>query len=99
MMYQQTTMEKQTYTARFSLNIRSDDSDRKLPDGSMYVLYYKKTAELPFPTAPGISILTWKPTRIKEVIIHLPLHGPTQIHADRSFSPQMNADKHRCKQA
>jgi len=90
-------MEKQTYTARLSLNIRSDDSDGELPDGSMYELHYKKTAELPFPPAPGISILTWKSTRIKEVIIHLPLHGPTQIHANKNFNPQMNADKHRCK--
>ena len=36
----------------------------------MYELHYKKTAELPFPPAPGISILTWKPTRIKEVVIY-----------------------------
>lgn len=63
-------MEKQTYTATLILNIRSDDSDGMLTGGSKYQLHYKKIAELPIPPAPGISILTWKPTRIKEVIIY-----------------------------
>ncbi len=63
-------MEKQTYTARFSLTIRSDDSDGKLPGDSKFELHYKKSAELPIPPAPGISILTWKPTKIKDVIIY-----------------------------
>ena len=33
----------------------------------------------------------------QEVIIRLLLHGPTQIHVNKNFNPQMNADKHRCK--
>jgi len=62
-------MEKQSYTVKLTLNIRSDDSDGMFPGGSMYELHYKKTAVLPIPPAPGISVLTWKPTKIKEVII------------------------------
>ncbi len=62
-------MEKQTYIARLALYIRSDDSDGKLPSESMYELHYSKTAELPIPPAPGLSVLTWKPTIIKEVIV------------------------------
>lgn len=62
-------MEKQSYTVKLTLNIRSDDSDGMFPGGSMYELHYKKTAVLPIPPVPGISIMTWKPTRIKEVII------------------------------
>jgi hypothetical protein len=62
-------MDKRTYTAKFSLCIRSDDSDGKLRGEPMYELRYIKSADLPIPPAPGISILTWKPTKIIEVII------------------------------
>ncbi|UCB54996.1 MAG: hypothetical protein JSW45_00175 [Thiotrichales bacterium] len=62
-------MEKQTYIAKLALYIRSDDADGELPDESMYELHYSKTAEFPIPPAPGVSVLTWRPTIIKEVIV------------------------------
>ena len=62
-------MEKQTYTARLALYIRSDDANGALPGESRYELHYSKTAELPIPPAPGLSVMTWKPTIIKEVIV------------------------------
>ena len=62
-------MEKQTYTAKLSLYIRSDDANGTYPGGSSYELRYIKTAEMPMPPAPGISVMTWKPTPITEVII------------------------------
>ena len=62
-------MEKQTYIAKLALYIRSDDSDGKLPSESKYELHYTKTAELPIPPAPGLSVLTWMPIIIREVIV------------------------------
>jgi hypothetical protein len=30
------------------------------------------------------------------IFVRLPLHSPTQIHANKNLNPQMNADKRRC---
>ena len=91
-------MEKQTYIAKLALYIRSDDSDGKLPSESMYELHFSKTAELPIPPAPGLSILTWKPTIIKEVIVdnngELICHFDDQVLPVDRFEILMDKYKH-----
>ncbi len=78
-------MDKPTYTAKLALYIRSDDADGKLPSESKYELHYSKTAELPIPPAPGLSVLTWKPTIIKEVIVDN--NGELICHFDDQVLP------------